>query len=124
VGQAEDRSAGGKRYDDRSHEHSDDQILAYQWRTDSAWAILVANWSDRPAQGRVLIGEELGTGFAGTPTLVFVDRLHGQAYERRREEVVQEGLPVQLAPYGVQLLMVTSTGKGSKGVTDAHHVTG
>lgn len=124
VSPAEGRSAGQARSDGRSEDHSDSQILAYQWRTDSAWAILVANWSDQPAHGRVLIGEELGTGFAETATLVFVDRLHGQAYERRRAEVVQEGLPVQLVPYGVQLLMVTSTGKGSKGVTDAHHVTG
>lgn len=106
--------------EDRSSEH----LLAYQWRSDSAWAILAANWSDRPAQGRVMIGEELASGLGETPSLVFVDRLHGQAYERRREELEREGFPLRLDPYGVHLLMVSSAGGGSQGVADAQHVAG
>lgn len=111
---AEGQPTGGDR--------SSDQVLAYQWRSESAWAIVVTNWSDRPAQARLTIREELGSWFSETPTIVFVDRLHGQVYGRRREELAQEGLSVELAPYGVQLLVAAQSGTGSEGVADAKSV--
>lgn len=78
------------------------ELLAWRWRLDDAYALVVVNSSGAAAQGRVRIGSDLPVG----ERLVFEDALDGQRYERGRGELEAQGLYVRLAAHGAHLFRV------------------
>ncbi|MGH7256436.1 MAG: alpha-amylase, partial [Nitrospirales bacterium] len=84
-------------------------LIAYQWRRHSTWAIVVVNLGREPAQGNVVLSDELEVN--GASGYVLIDRLHGQAHERPTEELRVEGLYVSLDPYWAHLFTVTPVRK-------------
>ncbi|MFI1996371.1 alpha-amylase [Actinoplanes sp. NPDC020271] len=79
--------------DNPSHQ----DLLAWAW--DSS--VVVVNFSDRPAQGRILlVRADLG-GRAWRLT----DRLDGRVFERSGSELARDGLYVDLPPWGTHVLV-------------------
>ena len=78
-------------------------ILAYHWRTPSALAIVVVNFSAAPAQANIPLGHGLlheGQAF------VFDDALTGDGYRWTREALDRTGLYVRLGAGDAHLLSV------------------
>src|SRR5690606_21546255 len=80
---------------DASHE----QPVAWSWRLDAAYALVVVNASGAPAQGRLAIGADLPPG----ARLVFEDGMDGARYERERADLEANGLYVRLEGYAAHL---------------------
>ena len=93
---------------DGSHEN----VIAYQWRSSTAWKIVVVNLDAGVAQGRVRLEDEGGTGLGGANTYAFFDQLHGQVYERPRENLIQDGLTVRLDGFGAHIFAVSPAPRG------------
>jgi hypothetical protein len=77
-------------------------LLAWSWRLNGTYALVVVNASGATAQGRLRIGGELPAG----TKLVFEDGLDGQRYERERGELQAEGLYVRLDAHRAHLFRV------------------
>jgi hypothetical protein len=71
-----------------------ENLIAYSWRSASAWALVVANPGRTRGEGHVQIGEALGATSAAQ--LTFTDLLHEREYAWERSAVLERGLWVKL----------------------------
>lgn len=86
--------------DNRSHEN----ILAWQWSGGNDPCLVVVNYSDHPAQGRVWMpGLDRDAGMWRLS-----DAATGAVYEREGGEIRQAGLYVDLPAWGFHLFEMTS----------------
>lgn len=76
-------------------------LVAWAWVAEGSWALGVANLSDAPAQGLVLLG---WAGLAGRDWTL-VDALDDVRYERNGDELARDGLYVELSPWGAHLFV-------------------
>jgi hypothetical protein len=83
---------------DRTHE----DLLAFRWRAQSAYRLIVVNLGPGASQGHLPLREE----FDLARDLVFHDLLHDAAYERRHEDLAAYGLYVRLEPHRAHLFDV------------------
>jgi hypothetical protein len=81
--------------DNQSHE----QLLTWRWAGPDHEAVVVVNFAEHPAQGRVHLG-------ASHPACVtYDDLLSGATFERDGGELDHDGLYVDLPPYGAHVLV-------------------
>ncbi|MBW3566036.1 MAG: alpha-amylase [Acidobacteria bacterium] len=85
---------------DRSHE----QLLAWSWRLDDGYALVVVNMSAAAAQGRLPVGAQLPAG----ARFHFVDALDDRYYERERGDLEANGLFVRLDGHAAHLFRVAA----------------
>ena len=71
-------------------------LVAWSWRKDAAFVLVVVNLSGTPAQGQVHLPWKDLTGRLWQLT----DRLTGQSFERSGNEMLGPGLYVDLQPWG------------------------
>lgn len=90
---------------DRSHEN----LIAYQWRSETAWKIVVVNLDSVVAHGRVRFEDGRGTGLPAPRSYSLFDQLSEQLYERPREALIEDGLYVRLDGFGTHLFAVSPT---------------
>ena len=88
---------------DSSHEN----LIAYQWRSSTAWKIIVVNLDAAAAHGRVRVQDDGVMGLGVASAYVFSDQLNDQVYERPREHLMQEGLAVRLDGFGAHIFAVS-----------------
>src|SRR3954454_3963167 len=78
---------------------SHDQLLAWRWTAPEHEAVVVVNFAECGAQGRVHLG-------AAHPACVtYDDLLSGASFERDGGELDHDGLYVDLPPYGAHVLV-------------------
>jgi glycosidase len=85
-----------------------ENLVAYQWKGDSVWKIVVVNLSPLTSQGRLYLWNILKTNCQSSHSYVFHDQLNDQVYERHQEDLVQDGLYVSLNPFGAHVFAVSS----------------
>jgi hypothetical protein len=78
-------------------------LIAYQWRLNKAWQLVVVNLSPHAAHGRVPLTSEVQP----SDQYLFLDELNDQAYDRDGEELAHHGLYVRLEPYQAHLFNVS-----------------
>lgn len=88
---------------DRSYEN----LIAYQWRSISAWKIVVVNLDSAVAQGRLQFEADPEAGLGGESSYSFCDQLNEQVYKRQRESLIQDGLHVRLDGFAAHLFAVS-----------------
>jgi hypothetical protein len=84
-------------------EPTNENLVAYEWRYDNIWKLIVVNLTGSVAQGRI--------PFGGRPLTaqgyVFHDELDGTRYPRSGDEVRRLGIFVRREPYQAHLFDVT-----------------
>jgi hypothetical protein len=81
-------------------DHSHEQLLAWSWSDGEHRTLVVINYADVPAAGRV----HPPWDDLADETWRLEDQLSGEAFERDGTEASAEGLFVQLAPWGCHIL--------------------
>jgi len=79
------------------------QLVAYQWRTETARKVIVVNLAGNASQGRV----QFGDGALPDKDYIFYDQLHAVRYPRNGQELRERGLFVRLEGYQAHLFDVT-----------------
>ena len=79
------------------------QLLAYRWRLDDEYRLVVINLSGTAAQGRLHIAHEL----LHASVYSLHDLLDDQVYLREHEALQEHGLYVGLSPYGAHVFAVS-----------------
>jgi hypothetical protein len=80
------------------------QLIAYHWRLDDAFRLLVLNVNGAAAQGRVMIAGEVASGVS----YAFNDLLNDAIYVRDGEELVERGIYVRLDGFAAHVFCVTA----------------
>ena len=80
-----------------------ESLIAYQWRLDKTWKLVVVNLGAHTAHGRVLLAGEA----SAIEQYLLIDELDGQAYERDGGGLAHNGLYVRLEPYRAHLFTVS-----------------
>ncbi|HEX4001152.1 MAG TPA: alpha-amylase family glycosyl hydrolase [Candidatus Acidoferrales bacterium] len=87
---------------------SSGNLVAWEWRLESAWKVIVVNLTGGPAQGRI--------SFADRPPVaqqarqyVFHDELDGASYPRNGDEIRKAGVFVRREGYQAHLFDVSSS---------------
>jgi hypothetical protein len=83
--------------------HSAENLLAWTWSEGVNRRLVVVNFSDAPAQGRVRLPWNDLTG----RTWTLVDQLDGTSYERNGTELQSDGLYVDRPPWASHLFRVS-----------------
>jgi hypothetical protein len=83
---------------------SNASLLAWRWKSDRDYRLVVVNLAGASAQGRVWIAHEL----PGGAQLTLTDTLHGQVFERSRADLDAHGLYVRLDANRAHLFAVTT----------------
>jgi glycosidase len=78
-------------------------LLAWSWYYAEQYKIVVVNYSPNPAQGWLKLPLPLKT----TGGILFRDELTGLTYTRDADEIVKQGLYLDLSPYHAQILDMT-----------------
>ena len=78
-------------------------LVAYQWRSNDALKLVVANLAGAVSQGRV----HPSNGFSSALHYKFFDQLHDVAYDRDGAEISSSGLYVRLEGFRAHLFSVT-----------------
>jgi hypothetical protein len=81
-----------------------DGLIAYEWRTDKAWKIVVVNLSGGTCQGRI----PLGGGVDAKAQYVFWDQANNVKYPRTGEELNSLGLFVRRDAFEAHLFDITT----------------
>jgi hypothetical protein len=81
-----------------------ENLIAYRWRSEVGYRLIIVNLSSVTSQGRVYVTEELPP--AGQ--YVFSDKLSGQDYVRDRDDIAARGLYVRLDPYRAHVFSVAA----------------
>jgi len=68
-----------------------ENLIAYEWRSGTAWKMIVANLSGNPAQGRIPVGDRVSP----SKQYVFDDQLNAVPYQRDGNELHNSGLFVR-----------------------------
>jgi len=77
-------------------------LIAYEWRSDTAWKIIVTNLSGGASQGRIPLGERV----SASKQYIFDDQLNGAQYQRDGNELHGIGLFVRRDAFGAHLFDV------------------
>jgi hypothetical protein len=83
-------------------DRTSEDLIAYRWRLDDAWALTVANLGERPVQGHVAVAGEFSRG----TSFDFEDCVSEETYRWRREDIEARGLFVRLAPGAAHVMFV------------------
>ena len=83
---------------DGSHE----QLIAYRWRRDGEYKLIVINLAGHAAQGRIPLADEL----APSAQYNLFDELSDTAYLRERQDLLAQGLYVRLEAYGAHIFSI------------------
>jgi len=86
----------------RDNEPTEDNLFAYEWRSEKCWKVIVANLAPGPAQGRIHLTSGIDAGSAYN----FNDQLDGLKYVRQGSEIAQQGLFVRRGAYETHLFDV------------------
>ncbi|HXW55841.1 MAG TPA: alpha-amylase family glycosyl hydrolase [Candidatus Cybelea sp.] len=76
-----------------------ESLLAYEWRLDEAWKMIVANLSAGTAQGHILLGDRVSS----SSEYVLNDELNDARYPRPGQELQNPGLFVRLDGFRAHL---------------------
>jgi alpha amylase-like protein len=80
-----------------------ENLVAYQWRSNDALKLVVANLAGAVSQARV----HIPSGFSSALHYKFLDQLHDVAYDRAGAEIAASGLYVRLDPFRAHIFSVT-----------------
>lgn len=80
-----------------------ENLVAYQWRSNDALTLVVANLAGTVSQGRV----HIPSGFSSALHYKFLDQLHDVAYDRAGSDISSQGLYVRLDPLRAHVFSVT-----------------
>lgn len=80
-----------------------ENLVVYEWRSETVWRIVAVNLSAGAAQGRVHFGDRV----SGQKEYVFHDELNDARYPRHGEELSGVGLFVRLNAFQAHLFEVT-----------------
>ncbi|HXT86378.1 MAG TPA: alpha-amylase family glycosyl hydrolase [Verrucomicrobiae bacterium] len=80
-----------------------ENLVAYQWRSNEALKIAIANLAGAVSQARV----HPSNGFSSALHYKFFDQLHDVAYERAGAEISASGLYIRLEPFRAHLFAIT-----------------
>jgi hypothetical protein len=83
---------------------SADNLIAYRWRGDGGYRLVILNLAGRPSQGRVRLDGEVPS----SQQIDFADRLNDQLYIRDRDDLTENGLYVRLDAYHAHIFSVTA----------------
>jgi hypothetical protein len=78
-------------------------LVAYEWRSEKAWKVIVVNLSAGASQGRVHFGKNISPG----QSYIFLDELDDVRYIRSGDEIVNLGLFVRRDAFQAHLFDVT-----------------
>ena len=78
-------------------------VIAYEWKTNRDWRLIVVNLSALVAQAFIRLNGELESESHTFPIYTLYDRFSDLAYEGSREDLVQNGLYVRLDPFGCHI---------------------
>ena len=81
-----------------------DGLIAYEWRSQKSWKLVVANLSGNPSQGRIPLGGQA----SAEKRYVFYDELDDVRYPRDGKELSATGLFVRRDGYQAHVFDVTS----------------
>ncbi len=81
-----------------------ESLVAYQWRFENAWKVIVVNLSNATAQGLLSLGDQIDA----SKQYVLFDQLNDTTYERSGSDLAQNGLYVRLEEYGSHILAVSA----------------
>jgi hypothetical protein len=79
-------------------------LLAWRWKSNGDYRLVVVNLSGAPAQGRVWISHEL----RGGPRFTLTDTLDGEVYQRSRADLDAYGLYLRLDANRAHLFAVSA----------------
>lgn len=80
-----------------------ENLIAWEWRSEKSWKVVVVNPADRASQGRILLGDRAKPG----GEYIFHDLLNEIRYPRSGSELHEQGLFVRLEEYQAHLFDVT-----------------
>lgn len=83
-------------------------FIAYQWRSRSAWKIVIVNMSDVISQGRLTLSDDRAFTSFHHEAYRFQDQFTGQAYAYPFDALTQHGLPISLNPFAAHIFAVSS----------------
>jgi hypothetical protein len=86
------------------------KVIAYQWKTNRDWRLIVVNLSAMVAQASIHLDGELEIEPQKFPVYTLVDQFTDQVYEGKLEDLMQNGLYVRLDLFGCH---VFSMGDGT-----------
>jgi Alpha amylase, catalytic domain len=89
-----------------SHSVDDDSfnnIIAYQWKTNCDWRLVMVNVSAMVAQAYIQLNGQLEIDQHTRSVYTLYDRFNDQVYEGRQEDLRQNGLYVRLDPMGCHI---------------------
>jgi len=78
-------------------------LIAYEWRSETAWKIIAVNLAGRPSQGRI----QFAGGQLSAPEYVFYDELNEVRYLRGIEDLRSPGLFVRRDGFAAHLFDVS-----------------
>ncbi len=87
---------------DNSHQ----QLIAYRWRLDDAYKLVILNMSHQTAQGRIQFAAEL----APAAQYTLQDILNDECYLREFSDLISNGLYVRLDSYGAHIFSISPAG--------------
>jgi len=84
------------------HEHdaTNNFLLAFVWTHAADWRIVALNYSEQPAQGRIMLPNP---AWNGAQARTFLDILTGDAVQVPGDDLLTGGLAIELAPYQVRI---------------------
>lgn len=80
-----------------------DGLIAYEWRSDTAWKMVVVNLADGTCQGRIPIGN----GISADAQYLFWDQINEVKYPRSGAELHDVGLFVRRDRFQAHLFDIT-----------------
>jgi hypothetical protein len=89
----------------QDNEPTSENLIAYEWRSDKAWKVIVANVTGETALGRVQFGDRM----QADKSYIFFDELNQEPYPRSGKELRESGLFVRRDRFGAHLFDVTFT---------------
>ena len=91
-------------------------VIAYQWKTNQDWRIIVVNLSASVARSVIQLQGKLGNESDLCSVYTFYDQFSNQRYERRAEDLRHNGLSIRLDPFEFHIFSISAHGKahGSK----------
>ena len=85
-------------------EPTSENLIAYEWRSETAWKLIVVNLSGNPSQGRIRLGERVSV----SKEYAFYDEVNDVRYPRHGEELRNVGLFVRRDAFQAHLFDITT----------------
>lgn len=97
---------------DSAGDDSFNNLIAYQWKSNQDWKLIVVNISAFLSQGAIQVQKEPEMGLHRLSFCALYDQFTDQVYEVSREELMQQGLNVRLDPFGFHIFsLITGSGQ-------------